>query len=49
MPIARSNGVEIAWEETGPKEGKPILLIMGLGVSLVFWDEEFCELLAATA
>jgi pimeloyl-ACP methyl ester carboxylesterase len=48
MPIARSNGVEIAWEETGPKEGKPILLIMGLGVSLVFWDEEFCDLLAAS-
>ncbi len=46
MPSARCNGVEIAYEEIGAKDGRPIVLIMGLGVSLVFWDDDFCALLA---
>lgn len=46
MPSVRCNGVEIAYEEIGARDGRPIVLIMGLGVSLVFWDDEFCALLA---
>jgi len=47
MPISSSNGIQIAWDERGPKDGPALLLIMGLGVSLVFWDDGFCDLLAA--
>ena len=43
MPSARCNGVDVAYEEIGPKDGRPVLLIMGLGVSLVFWEDGFCE------
>jgi pimeloyl-ACP methyl ester carboxylesterase len=46
MPSVQSNGLEIAYEEIGPKDGRPLVLIMGLGVSLVFWEDEFCAMLA---
>ena len=46
MPSAQSNGLEIAYEEIGPRDGRPLILVMGLGVSLVFWEDGFCELLA---
>ncbi len=41
-----ANGIEIAYESFGSPEGRPLLLIMGLGAQLVHWDDEFCELLA---
>ena len=47
MPGAICNGIEIAYEEIGPSDGRPLLLVMGLGASLVFWDDDFCALLAA--
>jgi pimeloyl-ACP methyl ester carboxylesterase len=43
---AATNGIEIAYESFGSPEGRPLLLIMGLGAQLIHWDEEFCELLA---
>jgi pimeloyl-ACP methyl ester carboxylesterase len=46
MPSVRSNGLEIAYEDIGSGEGRPLFLIMGLGVSLVFWEDEFCAMLA---
>jgi pimeloyl-ACP methyl ester carboxylesterase len=46
MPSARSNGLEIAYEEIGPGNGRPLVLVMGLGVSLVFWEDRFCAMLA---
>jgi pimeloyl-ACP methyl ester carboxylesterase len=46
MPSAQSNGLEIAYEEIGPRDGRPLVLVMGLGVSLVFWEDEFCAMLA---
>ena len=47
MPVARSNGVELAYETIGDPEAPALLLIMGLGAQLIDWPEEFCELLAA--
>ncbi|MCK2212557.1 alpha/beta fold hydrolase [Actinomadura sp. ATCC 31491] len=41
-----ANGIDIAYESFGAPEGRPLLLIMGLGAQLIHWDEEFCELLA---
>ena len=46
MPRAKSNSLEIAYEEIGPRDGRPLLLVMGLGVSLVFWEDELCAMLA---
>jgi pimeloyl-ACP methyl ester carboxylesterase len=46
MGSAQSNGLEIAYEEIGPRGGRPLVLVMGLGVSLVFWEDEFCAMLA---
>lgn len=39
------NGIEIEYEVFGT--GRPLLLIMGLGMQMVAWDEEFIELLVA--
>ncbi|MGW0805701.1 alpha/beta fold hydrolase [Nonomuraea sp. NPDC002799] len=41
-----ANGIDIAYESFGSPQGRPLLLIMGLGAQLIHWDEEFCELLA---
>ena len=45
--IARSNGIEIAYESIGDPAGQPLVMIMGLGTQLIHWDIELCELLAA--
>lgn len=43
---ASANGIEIAYESFGSPDGRPLLLIMGLGAQLIHWDDGFCELLA---
>ena len=45
MPKAQVNGIELAYETFG--KGEPVLLIMGIGAQMVFWDESFCRDLAA--
>src|SRR5438445_13893970 len=47
MPIARTDGIEIAYEAFGPPDGRPLLLIMGLAAQMILWDDEFCAALAA--
>jgi pimeloyl-ACP methyl ester carboxylesterase len=37
--MARHGRIEIAYEVEGPQDGFPLLLIMGLGLSLLFWPE----------
>jgi pimeloyl-ACP methyl ester carboxylesterase len=44
--IASVNGVEIAYETFGDSAHPTMLLIMGLGVQMLGWDEEFCRMLA---
>lgn len=46
MPIAKANGIEIAYEEFGDKRAPAILLIMGLGAQLMRWSDAFCRRLA---
>lgn len=46
MPITRANGIDIAWEETGPADGPVILLVMGLAMPLALWPEAFVQGLA---
>ena len=44
--VAPSNGIEIAYEAFGDPADPTVLLVMGLGVQMLGWDAEFCELLA---
>ena len=48
MPNVSANGIEIEYETFGSSDGSPLLLVMGLGAQMIFWDEEFCEALAAS-
>jgi pimeloyl-ACP methyl ester carboxylesterase len=45
--MAPANGIEIAYEEFGDRSDPTMLLIMGLGVQMLGWDEELCLMLAA--
>jgi proline iminopeptidase len=47
MTQARLNDLTIEYEDEGPPDGPPILLIMGLGMQLVAWPAPFCAGLAA--
>ena len=43
MPILKSNGINIAYETSGDPKGVPVLLIMGLGMQLIAWPDDFVE------
>lgn len=45
--IVRANGIEIAYETYGKSSKPAMLLIMGLGYQMMFWDEEFCTQLSS--
>lgn len=47
MPTVQSNGLTLHYEEQGRPEDPVMLLVMGLGVQLVFWPDEFCAALAS--
>jgi pimeloyl-ACP methyl ester carboxylesterase len=38
---ARRDGVEIAYEMIGPPDGAPALLVMGLGMQMLLWHDDF--------
>jgi pimeloyl-ACP methyl ester carboxylesterase len=44
--MVTANGVELCTEPFGDPTDAPILLIMGVGGSMLWWDEGFCRLLA---
>lgn len=46
MPVAKANGIEIAYQASGDPRGTPLLLVMGLGMQLTAWPEDFVEGLA---
>lgn len=43
---AAVNGIEIAYDTFGNPADPPLLLIMGLGMQMIAWDEALCEQLA---
>ncbi|WP_293904208.1 alpha/beta hydrolase [Phenylobacterium sp.] len=47
MPRVRANGIEIEYDVTGPADGEPLLLIMGLGAQMTRWPQAFVDRLAA--
>ena len=44
--IVHANGVELCTESLGDPAEPPILLIMGTGASMLWWEEGFCRMLA---
>jgi pimeloyl-ACP methyl ester carboxylesterase len=44
--MIEANGVELCTESLGRPADPPILLIMGIGGSMLWWEEGFCRLLA---
>ena len=40
-------GISLAYEQIGPADGDPLVLVAGLGMQLYSWPTEFCERLAA--
>jgi pimeloyl-ACP methyl ester carboxylesterase len=43
--MIEASGVELCTESFGDPADPPILLIMGTGASMLWWDEDFCRLL----
>jgi pimeloyl-ACP methyl ester carboxylesterase len=43
--MIEANGVELCAESFGRPADPPILLIMGIGASMLWWEEGFCRLL----
>jgi pimeloyl-ACP methyl ester carboxylesterase len=46
MTKIRANGIDLECDEFGDRAAPPMLLIMGLGGQMIWWDERFCRRLA---
>jgi pimeloyl-ACP methyl ester carboxylesterase len=44
--MIEANGVELCTEPFGDRPDPPVLLIMGIGASMLWWEEGFCRMLA---
>lgn len=47
MNVAKTNGIELAYDCFGDESNDTILLIAGLGTQMIRWSGPFCEALAA--
>ncbi len=45
MPEITANGISIHYDEHGPSDAEPMLLIMGLGAQMILWPMELVEAL----
>ena len=45
MPKAQANGIELEYETFGDPADPAMLLVMGLGIQLLGWHEDFCAML----
>jgi pimeloyl-ACP methyl ester carboxylesterase len=44
--MIQANGIELCTEPFGDPADPPILLVMGIGASMLWWEEGFCQMLA---
>jgi pimeloyl-ACP methyl ester carboxylesterase len=44
--MIEANGVELCTEAFGDPRDPPVLLVMGIGASMLWWEEGFCGMLA---
>jgi pimeloyl-ACP methyl ester carboxylesterase len=47
MSRATANGIQIEYETFGNSSDRPLLLVIGLGGQLIWWDESLCQDLAS--
>jgi len=45
MAAITANGIQIEYEDEGPRDGQPILMVMGLGAQLVRWPQAMVDAL----
>ena len=48
MTRVRANGIELEYDETGPANGIPFLMINGFGSQMTSWSDEFRQSLAGS-
>jgi pimeloyl-ACP methyl ester carboxylesterase len=46
ISYARNGDVQLAYQSSGPPDGEPLLLVMGLTFQMIWWPDGFCEELA---
>ena len=46
MANANANGIQVEYETFGDPSGRPLLLIIGLGAQMIYWDDDLCKDLA---
>jgi len=46
MPNVTANGIQIEYDTFGDNSSPAVLLIMGGGSQMIYWEVEFCEILA---
>ena len=44
--MIEAGGAKLCTEPFGDPDGRPILLVMGTGASMLWWDDDFCRMLA---
>ena len=44
--VVPANGVQIAYETFGERGGRPLIMVMGLGASMLMWHPDLCAMLA---
>ncbi len=47
MPQVHANGIHLEYERFGDENAPVIILIMGLGMQMIAWPDQFCEMLAS--
>jgi len=45
MPTAHLGRIDLEYEELGAPDGRPLLLIMGLGAQMILWEDDLCAAL----
>lgn len=46
--VIEANGVDLCTESFGDPADAPVLLIMGVGASMLWWEDDWCRLLAGS-
>lgn len=47
MPSIQANGIKIEYKSLGPRTGRPLLLLRGLGTQMIQWEPDFCDQIVA--
>lgn len=46
MPQIKANGIALEYEVSGPEDGPPLVIVMGYGLQMIGWPDEFHQALA---